>query len=111
MKKTSSLSGHPKKRAFRSVSHPDHSHNLVSLRRIEGQIRGVQRMINERRYCVDILIQIDSVIGAIVRVQDQIFQTHLGHCFANTLKQASTAKKEKRIGEIMMLLKKFRKNA
>ena len=111
MKKSLSQSVPPKKKASKLETHPDHSTNLVSLRRVEGQIRGIQRMIDERRYCVDILIQINSVIGAIVRVQDQIFQTHLAHCFAQTLKQASAAKKEKRIAEIMMLLKKFRKNA
>ena len=51
-----------------------HHKQLVSLKRIEGQVRGVQKMIEEERYCIDILTQLHSVVGAILRVEDNIFK-------------------------------------
>ena len=54
-----------------------HSEQLVYLRKIEGQIRGLQKMIEQGRYCVDILTQIQSVSGAIRRVENEVFKKHL----------------------------------
>ena len=53
-------------------TNPSHVDNLVALRRIEGQVRGVQRMVEERKYCIDILNQIYAVKGALGRVEEKI---------------------------------------
>ena len=87
----------------------NHGDQLIALRRIEGQVRGIQKMIEEKRYCVDILTQISSVGGALQRVQDRILQKHMKGCVTNALKGDSDAEKQKKIDEIVGLLGKYRK--
>lgn len=86
-----------------------HSEQLVFLKKIEGQVRGLQNMIEEGRYCVDILTQVHSAIGALYRVEDQIFKKHLDNCVANSLKGSSEKEKQDKINEIMELIARFRK--
>ena len=86
-----------------------HEEQLQYLKKIEGQVAGLQRMITEKLYCVDILTQIRSVIGALYRVEGQIFKRHLDGCVVEALKGKSEADKQKKIEEVMQLLEKFRK--
>ncbi len=86
-----------------------HEEQLQFLKKIEGQIGGIQRMIEKRRYCVDILTQIRSVIGALHRVEGEIFRKHLDGCVVAALKGKSEAEKQKKIDEVIDLLDKFRK--
>ena len=87
---------------------PSHEDSIPNLRRIEGQVRGVQKMIEEKRYCVDILTQISSVNGALMRVQDKILERHLNGCLKGAIKSKSELERQKKIDEIFGLLKKFR---
>ncbi|MCQ9208742.1 MAG: metal-sensitive transcriptional regulator [Omnitrophica bacterium] len=87
-----------------------HAEQLVFLRKIEGQIRGVQKMIVEKRYCIDILIQLHSIVGAILRVEDKILKKHLEGCVTEALKGKSGLEKQKKIDEVLNLLKKFRRS-
>jgi DNA-binding FrmR family transcriptional regulator len=66
-------------------------------------------MIEEKRYCVDILTQIRSIIGALYRVEGGIFRKHLDGCVVGALKGKSEAEKQKKIDEVIELLAKFRK--
>ena len=86
-----------------------HTEQLVYLRKIEGQIRGVQRMLEEKRYCVDIITQLHSIVGAILRVEDKVFQKHLEGCVSKALKGKSDSEKQKKIDEVIRLLSRFRK--
>jgi len=86
-----------------------HEEQLQFLKKIEGQIAGIQRMIEKKRYCVDILTQIHSVIGALHRVENQIFKRHLDCCVISSLKGKSEAEKQKKIDEVIELIAKFRK--
>ncbi|MCM8824204.1 MAG: metal-sensitive transcriptional regulator [Candidatus Omnitrophica bacterium] len=86
-----------------------HEEQLVFLRKIEGQIRGVQKMIEEKRYCVDILTQIHSIIGALYRVENEIFKKHINSCVVHALKGKSEIEKQKKIDEIIELIQRFRK--
>lgn len=88
-----------------------HENQLVFLKKIEGQIRGIQNMIGERRYCVDIITQIHSIIGALARVENEIFKKHLDKCVANALKGKSERERQEKINEIMELISTFRKVA
>ena len=88
-----------------------HEEQLEFLRKIEGQIRGVQKMIQDKRYCVDIITQIHSVIGALYRVEDKIFRKHIDGCVVNALKGKSEADKQKKIDEVVELISRFRKPA
>ncbi|MGH6967308.1 MAG: metal-sensitive transcriptional regulator, partial [Phenylobacterium sp.] len=53
---------------------------LNRLNRIEGQVRGVARMVDEDRYCIDILTQVQAVRAALAKVETEILKDHLGHC-------------------------------
>ena len=88
-----------------------HEEQLEYLRKIEGQIRGIQKMIEERRYCVDIITQIHSIIGALYRVENEIFKKHTQGCVVNALKGKSESEKQKKIDEIVELISRFRKIA
>lgn len=87
-----------------------HEEQLVFLKKIEGQMRGVQKMIERERYCVDILTQLHSIVGAILRVEDKILRKHLAGCVSQVLKGKSKIDKHRKIDEIMNLINGFRKN-
>jgi DNA-binding FrmR family transcriptional regulator len=63
--------------------------NLKRLRRIEGQVRGLQRMVEEERYCADILTQISSVQEALRSVGRELMRNHLKHCATSAIKSSS----------------------
>jgi len=88
-----------------------HEEQLGFLKKIEGQIRGIQRMIEDKRYCVDIITQIYSIIGALHRVEDEIFKKHIQGCVVASLRGKSEAEKEKKISEVVDLMARFRKVA
>ncbi|MFH1854513.1 MAG: metal-sensitive transcriptional regulator [Candidatus Omnitrophota bacterium] len=87
-----------------------HEEQLQALRRIEGQVRGIQGMIEDKRYCVDIITQIHSIIGALYRVEDNIFKKHINGCFVNALKGKSGSEKEQKLNEIVGLIQRFRRS-
>ena len=86
--------------------HPSHIDLLPSLRRVQGQLNGVERMITERRYCVDILVQFKAALAALRAVEVEVFETHLHHCVSTSLRSRDTEEIEKKIKEITDLLKK-----
>lgn len=90
---------------------PTHQEQLVFLKKIEGQIRGIQKMIEDRRYCVDIITQIHSIIGALHRVENEIFKKHIDGCVVHALKGKSEREKQQKIDEIVELISRFRKTA
>ena len=61
---------------------PEKEHYLQRLRRIEGQVRGLQKMIDEDKYCIDILTQVSAVTKALQSVALGLLEDHLGHCVA-----------------------------
>jgi DNA-binding FrmR family transcriptional regulator len=82
---------------------------LRRLKRIEGQVRGIQRMVAEERYCVDILNQIDAATAALARVQEQILDAHLSHCVPDALEGEDLAARREKVDEIVELLRQFRR--
>ncbi|MFH1479403.1 MAG: metal-sensitive transcriptional regulator [Candidatus Omnitrophota bacterium] len=91
------------------AKYPDHTKNLIALKRIEGQIRGIQKMVLDRKYCVDILTQVHAVIGALARVEDSILSLHLEGCVTKAIKGKSFKMKQEKIAEVLGLMGKFRK--
>jgi len=85
-----------------------HNEQLIYLKKIEGQVRGVQRMIQEKKYCVDIITQISSLVGALRRVENGIFKKHIEGCVANALKGRSEKEKKEKISEVVELVFKLR---
>lgn len=88
-----------------------HEEQLQFLKKIEGQVRGVQKMIEDRRYCVDIITQLHSVIGALYRVENEIFKKHVDGCVVRALAGKSESEKQKKIDEVVELVSRFRKVA
>ncbi|MGD9347854.1 MAG: metal-sensitive transcriptional regulator [Candidatus Aminicenantes bacterium] len=86
-----------------------HHEELPRLKRIEGQIRGIQRMIENERYCIDILTQLSSVQGAIKGVEENILERHLKGCVQHSFSKGNKTDKAEKIAEVIDVLKKFRK--
>ena len=80
--------------------------NLKRLRRIEGQVRGVQRMVEEDRYCPDILVQIASIQEALRGVSREVMRNHLSHCAADAERSGGDAAEQMR-GELLDLMFKY----
>lgn len=55
----------------------DHGRQLPRLRRIEGQVRGLQQMISDQRYCIDVINQMDAIVAAVRRVQSDMLRDHI----------------------------------
>lgn len=86
-----------------------HHDKLTALRRIEGQVCGVQKMIEEERYCVDILNAVGAIIGALKRVEAGILKDHLNACARTAFEGKSSKQKEEKLAELFGLLDKFRR--
>jgi CsoR family transcriptional regulator, copper-sensing transcriptional repressor len=74
--------------------------NLKRLRRIEGQVRGIQKMVDEQRYCADIMTQISSVHEALRAVGRELMRNHLRHCAASAIR-ASDAEADAMYEELL----------
>jgi DNA-binding FrmR family transcriptional regulator len=86
------------------MKYPCHKEQLTNLRRVEGQVRGIQGMIEEGKYCVDILNQIKAVKNSITAIEGKILKTHLRECIKNSLKGDDEF--DTKINEIMKVLKR-----
>lgn len=79
---------------------------LARLKRIEGQVRGLQRMVSDERYCHDILTQISSVHEALRSVGKLLMRNHLEHCVTDALRSGERAEAERVYGEVLELMYK-----
>jgi DNA-binding FrmR family transcriptional regulator len=73
------------------------------LRRIEGQVRGIHKMVDDERYCADILVQIASVQEALRGVGRMLLQNHLTHCTSTAIRSGDPAEAERVISELVEL--------
>ena len=74
---------------------------VTRLRRIEGQVGGVLRMIEEDRYCVDVLTQINAVRAALHKVEKQILEDHVSHCVAHAFAKGDTRDQRVKVEELV----------
>ena len=75
------------------------------LRRIEGQVRGVQRMVDEEAYCIDVLTQIASVVAALEKVGTILLKDHVEHCVRESIENGEDA--EEKIEELTAAVERF----
>ena len=75
------------------------------LRRIEGQVRGVQRMVDEEAYCIDVLTQIASVVAALEKVGTILLRDHVEHCVRESIEKGEDA--EEKIEELTAAVERF----
>lgn len=90
-------------RAMREL-YPNHEGQLARLAKIEGQLRGVRKMIEERRYCVDIVAQIKAITSALKQVQMGVLEKHIHHCVRESVEGSDPDLLEERIVEIVNAL-------
>ncbi len=76
------------------------------LKRIEGQVRGVQKMVEENRYCIDILVQISAINAALKKVGFNLLERHANHCVSKAIREGNG---EESIRELMDVIKQFSK--
>jgi DNA-binding FrmR family transcriptional regulator len=79
---------------------------LNRLSRIEGQVRGIARMVEEDRYCIDVLTQLQAVRAALSRVETEMLKDHLGHCIEAAINGGDAAEQRLKAGELIQLLER-----
>lgn len=86
-----------------------HKDKLNRLRRIEGQVRGIASMIEEDRYCMDILTQMQAVKSALSKVEDQILKDHAACCVAEAISSGDEAEQKEKFDELVELFGKVKR--
>ena len=81
---------------------------LARLNRIEGQVRGITRMIEEGRYCIDVLTQINAARAALAKVESEMLKTHLNHCIEGAIKSGDADDQRAKARELIELLERRR---
>jgi DNA-binding FrmR family transcriptional regulator len=71
------------------------------LGRIEGQVRGLSKMLEEDRYCIDIVTQISAVRAALRRVEEEVLRDHVAHCVEHAISSGNKADQREKIAELM----------
>lgn len=80
---------------------------LGRLRRIEGQVQGIQRMLEEDKYCVDILLQLAAVQGAVGQVQKLLLGQHLESCVGEAVRTGNARDRQKKMDELLEVVSRF----
>jgi DNA-binding FrmR family transcriptional regulator len=101
---TCGCGAHEKSRKALAVDPEIKSSNLKRLRRIEGQVRGLQRLVEEDRYCADILVQISSVQEALRSVGRALMKNHLRHCASEAIRDTTPGWAEAMYEELLNLM-------
>jgi CsoR family transcriptional regulator, copper-sensing transcriptional repressor len=89
------------------MKHARHTGQLQRLRRIEGQVRGLVRMVEEERYCVDILTQLRAARAALKRVEETVLREHVEHCVAGAIRSGDAAEQRTKVDELLEVLGRF----
>jgi DNA-binding FrmR family transcriptional regulator len=79
---------------------------LNRLRRIEGQMRGVTRMVEEDRYCIDILTQTQALRAALVKVETELLRNHVDHCVRGAFASGDSQDQQAKIEELVEVLQR-----
>ena len=80
------------------------------LKRIEGQVRGIERMVAEDRYCMDILTQTRSIFAALRAVEDLVIENHMNTCVFDAMRSGNDLERQDKVDELMTVLSQFRKH-
>ena len=80
---------------------------LARLRRIEGQVRGIARMVENDRYCIDVLAQVAAVRAALKGVEEVVLKDHVEHCVENAIRSGDPAEQREKVEELLGVLRKL----
>jgi CsoR family transcriptional regulator, copper-sensing transcriptional repressor len=79
---------------------------LKRLQRIEGQVRGLARMVEEDRYCIDVVTQLSAVRAALRSTEDEVLRDHAGHCIEHAIASGDKSDQRRKVAELMEVLKR-----
>lgn len=82
---------------------------IKRLKRIEGQVRGIARMLEEDRYCIDILHQMQAVKAAFSRAESEILKDHAAHCVEDAIKSGNAKAQREKVSELVDLFDKLKR--
>lgn len=77
---------------------------LKRLTRIEGQVRGLAKMVEDGRYCIDVVTQISAVRAALRRVEEEVLRDHVAHCVEHAIASGNAADQRRKVAELMDVL-------
>lgn len=77
---------------------------LKRLSRIEGQVRGLSRMLEDNRYCIDVVTQVRAVTAALRKVEDEILHDHVAHCVDHAIAAGDREEQRRKVAELMDVL-------
>jgi DNA-binding FrmR family transcriptional regulator len=80
---------------------------LKRLNRIAGQVRGLVRMVDEDRYCIDVITQVSAVRAALKRVEEEVLRDHVSHCVEHAISAGDRDEQRRKIGELIQTLGKM----
>ena len=86
------------------LHHDTKSSCLKRLNRIEGQVRGLSRMVDEDRYCIEVITQISAVRAALRRVEEEILKDHVGHCVEHAIRSGDADEQRRKVAELIDVL-------
>lgn len=92
---------------MRSMKHASHRRQVTRLKRIQGQVGGLVRMVEDERYCVDILTQIRAVRAALKTVEHQVLQEHVRHCVAGAVASDLENEGHEKLDELFQVLARY----
>ena len=87
---------------------PDKPKLLNRLSRVEGQLRGIRKMVEDDRYCIDVLTQIQAARAALAKVESEMLKTHLSHCIEGAIVSGDAAEQRTKARELIELLERAR---
>jgi DNA-binding FrmR family transcriptional regulator len=73
------------------------------LSRIEGQVRGIARMVDDDRYCIDIVTQISAARAALRRVEEEVLRDHVAHCVEHAIASGDSEEQRRKVAELMQV--------
>ena len=79
---------------------------LKRLQRIEGQVRGLTRMVEDDRYCIDIVTQVAAVRAALRRAEEEILRDHVAHCVEHAISSGDKADQRRKVAELMEVVER-----
>ncbi|MCH9649365.1 MAG: metal-sensitive transcriptional regulator [Deltaproteobacteria bacterium] len=89
------------------MKHANHSDQVGRLRRIEGQVKGILRMVEGQRYCMDILTQLRAAKAALGKVEEQVLREHVEHCVVQAVQGDDPMERQAKIDELLDVVSRF----
>ena len=81
---------------------------LSRLNRVEGQVRGLAKMVDDDRYCIDVVNQLQAVIAALKKVEDEILKDHISHCVEHVIRSGDKRAQREKVAELVSTLARTR---